>query len=410
MAAVVVPEDGWISTIVARPEDFTELLARTNHEGWVAYHRGEYALAAEAFGPGLAGARAWEAEVALHQDLALLAGTTWERTFTTWGERSVIPEDSAIPLVAALSAWDQGDAERARAWLSRPMSNPEHVAAARALASGLVELPGDGPLATRLREHLRYRNTDTIGRLTAPFDALLLSEPAESGSRALYDPLVFGTLARAARTASRTSLAGQTLADALRSAEPPLAALLFSPWWSAADLEADLAHDGAPFGAHAPSWLPDTRAPDAPDDADAARARVSALDAALDAWSAGLLEKASPEGQELLIGLSLVAVYRSQLLLGWARAALAADRPKEALVLAQLAQDLRSPRQIGPTNPPALYAVMAHAELRLGHTRQALDALTPLVAALPLAKGLSETLGDLAVLEGMGRLGDSKEN
>jgi len=61
-------------------------------------------------------------------------------------------------------------------------------------------------------------------------------------------------------------------------------------------------------------------------------------------------------------------------------------------------------------NPPTLFAVSAAANLRTGRTREALDALEVLVGAYPEIKGLDETVGDLAVLQGLDRAGDSREN
>ncbi len=410
-SAAPTPGPGWIEEIVAKPEVFTALVDASGREGWAALHRGDYLAAAEGLKTGLPAARAWAEREALDRDLSLLACETWERTFRAWEQRAVIPEDSAIPLVAALAAWEQGDAERAKAWLSRPLKGVELQEAARALSAGIAAPPGDGPLSTRLKAHLRDRAGEEIGGLVPPYAEPLLLEPSGEGTRTLWDPLVFGTLTRMHRRLGELA-AGGPLAQGLGAAEPSLAAHLLSVWWGAAELQADLARDPElrSAGALGPSWLGPAPSPEDADDADAARARVAALDEALEGWKAGLEERASPEGRELLVGLDLVAGWRARQLVAWARAALQAGHPRQALVYAQLAQDLRSPRQIGPTNPPALYALMAHAELAQGHARQALDALTPLVAAEPLARGLSETLGDLAVLEGMGRLGDSKEN
>jgi len=148
----------------------------------------------------------------------------------------------------------------------------------------------------------------------------------------------------------------------------------------------------------------------AQDDSEAARLWVRALDQHLDAWQARRAETASPEAQELLDGLQLVAIYRSRLLLDRAREALKAEHPRQALAFAQLALDVEHARSIGPLNPPGLFAVLALANLETGRTREALDALEVLSASDPRVRGLDETLGDLAVLEGIGRDGDSKEN
>jgi hypothetical protein len=57
-----------------------------------------------------------------------------------------------------------------------------------------------------------------------------------------------------------------------------------------------------------------------------------------------------------------------------------------------------------------LQAILIEAQLRTGHTREALDCIQPLLAAYPAATGLNEVLGDLAILQGLDRYGDSKEN
>ena len=67
-------------------------------------------------------------------------------------------------------------------------------------------------------------------------------------------------------------------------------------------------------------------------------------------------------------------------------------------------------RDVGAANAPALYVLLAEARLKTGRTRQALDALEPLTARVPTVASAKELVGDLAVLESMGRVGDSKEN
>ncbi|MEL6350094.1 MAG: hypothetical protein AAFV53_43745, partial [Myxococcota bacterium] len=75
-----------------------------------------------------------------------------------------------------------------------------------------------------------------------------------------------------------------------------------------------------------------------------------------------------------------------------------------------MAMDMQGGRQIGALNPPGLFVLLAEANLRTGRSREALDMLDPLKEAYPEVKGLNETLGDLVVLEGLERIGDSKEN
>ena len=90
--------------------------------------------------------------------------------------------------------------------------------------------------------------------------------------------------------------------------------------------------------------------------------------------------------------------------------ALNQGHPKQAVVLVQYAMDLNAPRTLGPVNGPTHFAVLAQAHLESGHTREALDALEVLARSYPEAVGADEILGDLAILEGLDRQGDSKEN
>jgi hypothetical protein len=136
---------------------------------------------------------------------------------------------------------------------------------------------------------------------------------------------------------------------------------------------------------------------------------VRALDARLDAWEAEQVAAATPEGQALYRDLQLVPVYRSRLLVEQTRRALQDGRPHQALAIAQRALDVEHARSVGPINPPELFALLAEANLRTGRTREAKDALAVLLPGWPWLRGLDETLGDLAVLEGIGRGGDSKE-
>lgn len=86
------------------------------------------------------------------------------------------------------------------------------------------------------------------------------------------------------------------------------------------------------------------------------------------------------------------------------------DRPRCALALSMLALDHDEGRSIGPINSPTLYAVTAASWLATGHTREAKDALEALIETFPEVVAVNETIGDLAVLEAMGRSGDSREH
>ena len=146
------------------------------------------------------------------------------------------------------------------------------------------------------------------------------------------------------------------------------------------------------------------------DDVDACRDLARALDRQLDSWQTVLDASAPEDGKALVHDLRLVAGLRSRVLVLWGVEALRADRPRCAGAWAELALDHEHPREITPVNPPTLFAVAAAANLRTGRTREALDALEVLTTAYPQIHGLDETVGDLAVLQGLDRNGVSREN
>ena len=133
------------------------------------------------------------------------------------------------------------------------------------------------------------------------------------------------------------------------------------------------------------------------------------LDAELDAWRVSAAAGASADGRALLDDLRLVDGARARALVDLAVSALDAGRPACALAYGQLALDHESPRAVGPVNSPTLFAVVASAHLRVGRTREALDALDVLDDQWPELAGLDDTLGTLVVLEGLDRRGDSRE-
>lgn len=412
-------DEGWIGELVRAPERFAELTEGPARAGWVALHGGDLRGAAEAFPDGVGRARAYWALAEVEADLARLSHRVWEQTFRTWAERGELPTGSAIPVVAALNALDAEDPDGARAWLARGGSyaSPSLSAVATALQGGLVPL-GDPALAQT--DPARCINAELEARRTLDRDALgdcasrpLVSEGSPDAPRRLYDPLLFSTLHLLDQAAGTAAVGGRSMGEAL-SRGRVLESLLFSAWWSEAELRADLAlqrlDPAFSVGKRSPDWLMQPAVGPVLPSPDAARDRVALLDRKLDAWLDEQHAQADDAGRELLDNLELGPVWRSQILTGWARAALAADRPTEALVYAQSALDLRSPRAVGPRNPPGLFVVLADANLRTGHAREALDALLPLREVWPETLGLTETLGDLVVLQGLGRPGDSKEN
>jgi len=122
-----------------------------------------------------------------------------------------------------------------------------------------------------------------------------------------------------------------------------------------------------------------------------------------------LLAVASDDGAALITEIGLIERLRAEVLVARARRDLRAGHPHRALATLSLARDVTS-REIGPSNGLSLIALLAEANLSAGRAREALDALQILTAARPEARGAQELVGDLSVLRGLDRQGDSKEH
>ena len=144
------------------------------------------------------------------------------------------------------------------------------------------------------------------------------------------------------------------------------------------------------------------------DDPEAAKEEVRLLDAGLDAVQRKVSDLGNAEGIAVVNDLRLIHRFRQEWLVVQAREALARKHPQRALTYLELARDHAS-NAVGPENVPSIYALTAEARLALGRTREALDALHVLAVAQPEVLGLVEVTGDLAVLQGLDRQGDSKE-
>lgn len=345
--------DGWWGAeVVAHPEQFTARVASTR-EGWIALHRNDLGAAVAAGGDPAA--RAHGELARFYRVLAALDSEVWARLGQRWRDRGTLPTDSALPWLVGAALRDAGRDDEAATWPGGPPPVP-------AVAE-----------RQKLHEAVRAGATPRSTLDAAPDP--LLREPVDGGTRDLSDPWRLRTAARvAAREAERT---------------PPLDTTLFS-------------------GLATPLPLP-APAADAVADADACRASVRPLDAEFDAWQKAAAGSAPSDGRALLDDLRLVDGARARTLVDLAVAALDADRPACALALGQLALDHEAPRAIGPVNSPTLFAVIASAQLRVGRTREALDALDVLASGWPETAGLDETLGTLVVLEGLDRRGDSRE-
>lgn len=394
-------DQGWIRLIVQEPARFTALVDSAGREGWVLLHQGRLTQAHAAFPAGPARGRVALEQAWLHQDLALLAAEAWPRLLAAWSAREPSVDQGPLPGLAAAARLAAGAAQELDAL---PAADRAWLAAVPAALQGTPPPPLQGPDADGCVSgaiSMIAGGTEALPDACAPDAPLRI--PAEG---TFYDPLRYAATAAASRR--------EALSTSPADGADPLALLLFGPWWSSADLDeaatlpaglgAAPATDGPTLAALA---LPDAGPDDQPQ---AARERVRALDRALDGWERELAQAAGPDGAALLGDLALVPQARGRILQSWARQALAQDRPHQATAYLMLAHDVEHARELGPRNPPSLFALAALAALRTGRTREALDHLDPLLAEHPEVRGLVETIGDLAVLEGMDRQGDSKEN
>ncbi|HJN73147.1 MAG TPA: hypothetical protein QGF58_04340 [Myxococcota bacterium] len=385
------PMDGsWVGDVIGRPELFDETVSE-NRAAWVAYHRSDLPEALRIGGP--AGQRAAEDLALLHADLGLVSSEAWSRTMRTWDDKGELPVDSAITWFAALAALETGDEEAARAWLERAANAGD--AQVRGAATALAARPVvDTPLPDATGNVLLEQFNANVGaRVSGQPDGLGIDdaiwvEAAGDHERGFHDPMRHWSLA-----AVHAHVEGP---------DEGLPSLLFS-----ACLDAQTT-DCAAQTAKALGVDPTL---EGEDDPERARQLVRSLDVALDGWVGELEGSIDDDGRALLEDLALVQRLRAEVLLGLSRQALAGDRPRQALAMAQLALDLENPREVGPVNLPGLYAVLATANLRTGHTREALDNLHVLTGSpLDEAHGVKEIVGDLAILQGLDRQGDSKEN
>ncbi len=410
-------EFGWISEAVLDPVRFTALTERSR-DGWVALHAHDYHGAIRAFGDdATARARAEFALGVLYDDLAITSGLANEQLFTEWDKREGLPKGNHAPLVAALAAWcTSGDT--IGTWASRVKDERgPGYGVSQALVQGRSALDGASadPFGRRLELHRQVRD-GAVEALTKAALRPMASVEEPKFTREYWDPCVWSTLSQHWLDTTGRSLGGTNWRSITRWSQKTvgLEGRLFAPWLGSEDLEADLAlnfDEPTVVGARSPRLRKlgvgtDAFAADEPEDA---REEVRNLDAGLDSWSRKLRDQAGPDGVALLDDLQLVARFRQEWLVTRARAALDNKRPRMALTYLELARD-SAEKGVGPTNSPALFALFAQSQLRLGHTREALDALYVLTDAYPEAFGLKEVVSDLAVLQGLDRQGDSKEN
>ena len=329
------------------------------------------------------------------------------------------------PVGAFLMAWGQRCSEASHGDVTSPevppqwlngMSRGARCAASEAPSCApLPKLPDDVPSSIRARNllHVQLLQGEPTAweHLGSIADQPVHREAADGFERRHMDPCIDATLSAAwrmralQRTPPESSLGdwGQALADA------GLEGSLFAPWPDAQRLSPQGAASPLESTFAAQLWsLPDglTLPLDGPPEALQESIRAFSLwtDATNDA-----LVAAHPQRSDHIQGLGLLKSYRQDVLIEAAREALLSDRPQPALTLLNAAID-RTDADVGVANDPNLYVLLAEARLRAGRTRQALDALEPLTGRVPSVASARELVGDLAVMESMGRVGDSKEN
>ncbi|MEY3213587.1 MAG: hypothetical protein RIT28_4068 [Pseudomonadota bacterium] len=377
-------DDTWLGELRADPDRFTAWV-EADREGFALLQ--QHRLEEAALRDGVPGLRAKRELSALYGQLARLQDLAYDGVLAESSARDA-PISPAALLFAALNQHDKDDAARPAEAPHAPLTIPFPAPLARAAE----------PIGQRLAAHHAARDARDVGNLWALATTPLWSVPLGSGERHLYDPLFYRTV---------------QLALAVDAPAEGPQALVFSGCLTPKDAQAeaqapmDTPELGCALAALARLGL---ASPADADDPQSASDLVAALDAALDPWLRATLASGDPGARELFGDLRLVERTRARWLLAFARADLHGNRPRRALTFARLAVDLSAPREVSPVNHPGLFVTMAEAQARSGYHREALDALAPLSLHRPDLVGLRELLGDWAILVGLDRHGESKEN
>ncbi len=381
---------GWIMRVVQAPDTFSTTVDRGGRDAWIAFHRNDFLGATT--GDGAVARRAWGELAVFYDVLADLSRVTWVRLGDTWAARGGPPRGSVLPLLVGW-AQNDGEARGAATGVDDPVAGPLMNAWSGRPAWDPPETFRTLPLGQRMLLHAQIRagGADLQALRSAGGQPIHVEVVAEKPglNRALFDPLLYLTL----------KLRADAEAAAITPPVDPLETQLFSAGFGVP------AQDDTSVLAALGVALPAAGAP-----AESCRNAARSLDTALDGWRAELGSLGDPASRALLDELRLVEGLRARLLTRWAVSALDADQPACALAYAELALDHEHPREVTPINSPTLFAALASARMRTGNVRLALDALEALASSFPEVLALDETLGDLSVLQNLGKSGDSREN
>jgi len=405
-----LPETGgppdWIVEVVQDPQAFTDLLERSGRDGWVAMHANQLRPARDAFSADNPYARMsrsraeWELTL-FYEDLTRATDYAHFTFLSSWSAREL----PLTPGIETMSAQWRGCGGLTGLGVDDADKLPEIFKT----EAGLPDI-----LAERQAVHEKALEGDTT-ELYRTAATPLVVEHADTFDRTFYDACIYRTLQQAWLAESLKTTGASDWRGVARTwtGDAPLEGRFFAPWLTVGDLEAELSrvtHPGV-VGATEPSLVhfgvgTETSVQD---DVEVAREDVRALDAAIDLREKALLASADQDGVALLNDLGLHHRFRQEWITTRARKALLEERPHQAMAYLELARDV-SVREVGVANTPSVLALYAEAQMRLGRTREALDVLVLLEEGYPEVAPLKELVGDLAVLQGLDRQGDSKEN
>ncbi len=362
----------WLAEAIITPSAF-EALTSANRDGWVALHASDLNTAVGTFPSDSTGQyRARLARQTVYADLAAMTDLAIWRTLQVWQTRGLPTDDGILGVVP----------------LWRRCGGPQRLPST--LTDGAT-IPFDGTLIPT------WAN-DRVAAYGADVEALreLVAVPVmQSETRIIRDPCGYAFLLASDDPAA--------LIETLSEAQG-----LASRFLSAMPTADDLAHQSAStalpgiMGATSPS-LPPFEATDLP----SLHASVQALDTVIEEERLRIVQQAPLDGVSLLSELSLAERLRQEVLVARSRT-LMDEYPALAGALADIAWDATD-RAIGPRNTAGAASARARALLQQGRTREALDALEPLLTAMPESAGAREWVADLSVLESLDRAADSKE-